>query len=284
VGLAQNRLARRVLSVLVVMISLYGLVCLVGCAGYRSVLFPAPRDAAPAPPPGASLRELRAADGMAVQAVYFPAPPGARTIVHFHGNGESLRQGVPFGVELQKRGLGVLLVEYRGYGSSKGTPTEEGLYLDAKAALDALMAEGVGPEQVVLSGTSLGTGVAAEMASRGQCERLVLITPYTSIPRLAGRIAPVLPTSWLIRDRFDTLSKVPKIKAKTLVIHGDADEVVPYDMGRDVAVALGAQLITVPGGHHNDLFARRGPELFSAIAELARGGGPPQRSAEGGDR
>lgn len=267
----RHRLARRGLSVFVVMISLYALVCLAGCAAYRRVLFPAPQGAAPVPPPGASLRELRADDGIMVQAVYFPAPPGARTIVHFHGNGESLRFGVPFGAELWKRGLGVLLVEYRGYGSSKGTPTEDGLYLDAKAALDALAAEGVGPEQVVLSGTSLGTGVAAEMASRERCERLVLITPYTSIPRVAARFAPLLPTSWIIKDRFDTLAKAPKIKAKALVIHGDADEVVPYDMGQDVAAALGAQLITVPGGHHGDLFARHGAPLWDAIAAHAKG-------------
>jgi uncharacterized protein len=267
-----HRLSRRVLVVLGVLISLYALVCLAGCVAYRRVLFPAPQDATPVPPPGASLRELRAEDGMAVQAVYFPAPKGARTIVHFHRNGESLRGVVPFGAELRARGLGVLLVEYRGYGSSKGTPTEDGLYLDAKAALDALAAEGVGPEQVVLSGMSLGTGVAAEMASRARGERLVLITPYTSIPRLAGRIAPLLPTSWMIKDRFDTLAKAPKIKAKALVIHGDADEVVPYDMGRDVADALGAQLITVPGGHHNDLFARRGAPLWDAIAAHAKGG------------
>jgi uncharacterized protein len=167
----------------------------------------------------------------------------------------------------------VLLVEYRGYGSSKGTPTEQGFYLDAEAALDALAAEGIGPEQVVLSGQSLGTGVAAEMASRGRCERLVLITPYTSIPRLAGRIVPLLPTAWLIADRFDTLAKAPRINAPALVIHGDADELIPYDMGQEVAAALGAPLLTVEGAHHNDLFVRRGAALLDAIVAHAKGEG-----------
>jgi len=258
-------------NALAIALGLYALLSFLGCAGYRSLLYPAPRDTAPDPPPGAVLRELRADDGVAVQAVHFPAPAGERTIVHFHGNGDSLRNVVPFGATLARRGVGVLLVEYRGYGSMGGAPTEQGLYLDAKAALDALAKDGIPPERVVLSGTSLGTGVAAEMAAEGRGAALILISPYTSIPRLAGRIAPFLPTSLIVTDRFATLDKAPRIHAPTLVIHGDADEVVPYDMGREVAARLGAKLITVKGGHHNDLFALRGAELIEAIVAHAKG-------------
>lgn len=263
------RPSRRVLHTLAVAAVLYGLLFLAGCMSYRRVLFPAPHGPAPQAPSGAALLELRAADAVPVVAMHFPAPPGARTVVHFHGNGETIDANVPFARGLASRGLGVLLVEYRGYGASAGTPTEEGLYLDAAAALDALAKGGAGPDRIVLSGTSLGTGVAAEMAVRGRGAALVLIAPYTSIPRVADRFVPFLPTSLMIRDRFDTLEKTARIHLPSLVIHGDEDEVIPYPMGQEVAAHLGAKLITVPGGHHNDLLALRGRELLDAIAELA---------------
>jgi uncharacterized protein len=249
----------------------YLLLCLAACAGYRSLLYPAPHDDGPVVPAGAALRELRASDGAIVHALHFPAPPGAPTVVHFHGNGESLRGDALFGAQLHKEGVGVLLVEYRGYGNSPGEPSEQGLYLDAAAGIAALAADGVPREKIVLCGTSLGTGVAAEMAARGLGGRLVLISPYTSIPAVAARVAPFLPASLVVRDRFDTIAKAPRLRVPALVIHGDADEVIPYAMGREVAAAIpGARLVTVPGGHHNDLFAVD-PELYAVIAAHARG-------------
>jgi len=253
---------------------LYLVLLAAGCLGYRALLYPAPRDAAPAPPPGAVMREFRASDGVVMPAVHFPAPAGAPTVVHFHGNAETLRTELPFAVSLRARGLGVLLVEYRGYGAAPGAPSEEAFYRDAEAALAALAADGVTRDRVVLSGISLGTGVAAEMAARGLGARLVLIAPYTSIPRVAGRIAPFLPTSVIIGDRFDTLGKAGRIAVPTLVIHGDLDDIIPYDMGRAVAGAIaGARLVTVRGGHHNDLFGLR-DDLEDLIAAHAKGAPP----------
>ena len=81
---------------------------------------------------------------------------------------------------------------------------------------------------------------------------------------------PFLPTSLIVSDKFDTLAKAPQIHVPALVIHGDADEVVPYDMGREVAARLGAKLMTVQGGHHNDLFSRCGEEVIEAIVAHAQ--------------
>jgi uncharacterized protein len=268
-------LARWARMLFAVVAGLYVVLAVAACVGYRSILYVAPRDAGPTPPPGAVVRALHAADGAPVQVLHFPAPPGAPTLVHFHGNAETLRTEASFGAELHALGLGVMLVEYRGYGASPGAPSEEALYLDAEAVLATLAAEGVPPDRIVLSGISLGTGVAVEMAARGRGGRLVLIAPYTSIPRVAGRFAPFLPMSILVRDRFDTLGKAARVRVPTLVIHGDADEVIPYDMGRAVAGAIaGATLITVPGGHHNDLFTRR-PDLIDVIAAHAKKAPPP---------
>jgi len=255
-----------------VLLGLYVTLIVVACSAYRLALYPAPSN--PTPVPTANLRTFRAKDGADVHALHYKAPDGARTVVHFHGNGETIGEGGYRAQELVTRGLGVVLVEYRGYGVSKGnSPTEEGLYADAEAVLDGLSKEGIGPDRIVLFGLSLGTGVASEMARRGKCASLVMMAPYTSIPKLAARLVPLLPlpTSLIVRDRFDTLSKAPQIHVPTLVIHGTDDEIIPHDMGVQVAKAIvGSRIITVPGGHHNDLFAVDGAHVFDAIATYAK--------------
>jgi alpha-beta hydrolase superfamily lysophospholipase len=238
----------------------------------RRTLFPTSEVPVAALP--GDLRETAciAADGAVVRMLE-SAPPAAhaRTVVYFHNNRETIEARADLARALAARGLGAVLVEYRGYGRSPGSPTEAGLYLDAEAALDALAARGVGPERVVLWGTSLGSGVAAEMARRGRGARLVLMTPYTSIPELVTNVAPFVPARTLVPDAFDTGSKTSAIGVPTLVIHGDADEIVPFAMGRAIARAIrGARLLAIAGGRHGDLFAREGPRLYEAIAELAR--------------
>lgn len=257
-----------------VLAAIYLGVILVARSSYRIFLYPAPPSAAPPSiPPSGSLKELRAKDGVTVHVLHLPAPPGAPTIVHFHGNGETIGNNVGMATELARRGLGVLLVEYRGYGISSGpTPSEEGLYNDAEAALDALAKEGAPPSKTVLWGTSLGSGIAAEMAARGRGAALILVTPFTSIRAVATRIAPILPAWLYMPDRFDTLSKAPAIRVPTLILHGDRDELVPYSMGQELAAAIpGARLITVEGGRHNDLFIRSPDLLFDQIANHSFG-------------
>jgi fermentation-respiration switch protein FrsA (DUF1100 family) len=242
----------------------------------RAYLFPVSEVPSSSPPADFVRRRFVADDGVVVHAIELPAPPGARTVVHFHNNRETVEAAAGFARGIRARGLGVLLVEYRGYGASRGAdPSEEGLYRDAEAALDMLAARGIGPDRIVLSGTSLGTGVAAEMARRGRGSRLVLVSPYTSIPDLVTARAPWLPAGLLLADRFDTLAKAGDIRVPTLVIHGDADEIVPFTMGERVAAAIaGARIVRVPGAHHGDLFVRDGPRLFGAIAALGAPGTP----------
>jgi alpha-beta hydrolase superfamily lysophospholipase len=213
---------------------------------------------------------VTARDGVSVRLVEARAPHAdAKTVVYFHNNRETAEARSDLARALRSRGLGATLVEYRGYGWSAGAgaPTEEGLYLDAEAVLDALAARGTGPEKIVLWGASLGTGVAAEMARRGKGSRLVLVTPYTSIPDLV----PVAPLRSLVPDRFDTLAKAGAIAVPALVVHGDEDEIVPFDMGARVARALpNGELLVVRGGRHGDLFAREASRIYDAVTALAR--------------
>jgi fermentation-respiration switch protein FrsA (DUF1100 family) len=192
-------------------------------------------------------------------------------MVYFHNNRETAASRVGIARALHTRGFGVLLVEYRGYGDSRGAaPSEEGLYLDAECALDMLAARGIGADRVVLWGTSLGTGVAAEMARRARGARLVLETPYTSIPELVVDAAPFVPAKLLVPDHFDTIAKSATIRVPTLVIHGDLDEVVPFWMGERVARAIvGARLLKIAGAHHGDLFVKEAERILHELALLA---------------
>jgi pimeloyl-ACP methyl ester carboxylesterase len=251
-----------------------GYLLLLGAArvGYRALLYPAPRRALTHPPVGGALRSFQATDGELVQALVMLPRDAARVVVHFHGNGETIADSAWLGSELERRGLGFVSVEYRGYGGSEAArgPTEEGLYADAEGVLTALASEGIGPDKVVLWGTSLGSGVAVEMAVRGHGSRLVLITPYTSIVDVASRLVPILPASFVITDRFDSLGKTARVTIPTLVIHGDKDGLVPYDMGVTLARSIeGAELITIEGGAHNDLFVRARERILTTIAQHA---------------
>jgi pimeloyl-ACP methyl ester carboxylesterase len=244
--------------------------------GQRRLLYPAPAPVEPQVTAGrpreGALERIEAA-GRVVWALNFPAAPGQPTIVHFHGNGEQLAD--LFGVAhlYQRAGLGFFAVEYPGYGlSAKDSPSERALYEAGEAGLDWLAQRGVGPAQVVLEGQSLGSGVAMELAARGRGSRLILLSPYTSIPELAGRLLPWLPARLMVLDRFDNLRKAPTIALPALVVHGDRDEVVPVTMGRAVAAALPhAQLEIVPGSGHMELFAF--PEVTQTLIAFAKGAG-----------
>ncbi len=236
---------------------------------YRVVLYPAPSKGLELAPAGAELRTYTAADGVPVQALVFPSA-GGRTIVFFHGNGETIADSVDLAAELAARGLGFVSVEYRGYGAARtlstASPSEDGLYHDAEAVLQGLRATGFERDDIVLWGSSLGSGIAVEMAIRGYGSRLILATPYTSIPDVAARFVPFLPTTLIIGDHFDNLAKAPRLNLPTLILHGDKDRLVPYRMGVRLSKAIaGAELITVSGGGHNDLFVVARQRLLAAV-------------------
>lgn len=222
-------------------------------------------------PEGAALVTVSASDGTPVVALEFAGDPrrASRTVVHFHGNAETIDDNVTLARTVQKRGASMVLVEYRGYGRSHaaGPSNERGLYADASAILENLAARGIGADRVVLWGQSLGTGVATEMAKRGKGQRLVLVAPFTSTVALARRAMPVLPAEWIMVDRFDNLAKAPDVAARTLVVHGDADDVIPVEFGEELSRTLPhATFYKVSGGHHDNLYKNAG--AMAAIMAL----------------
>jgi fermentation-respiration switch protein FrsA (DUF1100 family) len=238
----------------------------------RAVMYPAPKARIAPDLPNGTLLRIPGGRGRTVHAFHVPAPDGAPTIAHFHGNGESLADQAALGEWFHARGLGFYAVEYPGYGlSSDANPSERAIYEDAEAALRHLRdALHVSDDRIVLEGQSLGTGVAVEMARRGYGARLVLISPYTSMVDMAKRLIPFLPVALLVNDRYDTQSKAPGIRIPTLIVHGSVDEVIPVEMGRRLSkIFPSASLREVPAAHHNDVWlVDRG--LVAAISEFAR--------------
>jgi pimeloyl-ACP methyl ester carboxylesterase len=238
-----------------------GLVAAGGC-GQSSLIFPAPpRGRQPAYPD--QLVQLGDATFL-----YFH---GSKVVVYFHGNGEDLADSIPMVSLLRTLGVGVLAVEYPGYGIAAGTPSEQGAYAAAERALRWLRTErGVDSDRVVLLGQSLGTGVAAEMARRGFGARVVLISPFTSVGDMARRMIPFFPARF-VRHRFDTAAKAPAIAIPVLIIHGTEDEVVPFAMGERLATVFPqARFVPVQGGRHNDLLTLHALAVREALAPFVR--------------
>jgi len=265
---------KRIVQILVVSIAAYVLLAFGAYALQRRLLYPRRGSGAVPELSGATLETFTGTGGNKVHALYAKAPDDAPTLVHFHGNGEELADMVEFVALFRRRGFGVLAVEYPGYGLSRAIdPTESAIYRDAELALKDLHGnKGVPRERIVLSGQSLGTGVAVEMASRGHGARLLLLSPYTSIIDMANRYLPFLPNRWLVRDLFDSARKAPAIQTPALVIHGTNDEVIPFALGRTLAGLLpNARFLPIEQGRHGDLFMRGGTPLLDDISTFCHG-------------
>jgi hypothetical protein len=262
-----------VASTLLGLLGLYLALMLLGYLGQRRMMYPARHASLEPRARSAELWRLDGRDGRTVYALYAAPPPGAPTLVYLHGNGEQLSDLARLVEGFAARGVGVLFVEYPGYGlAHRAATTETNVYADAERALARLRELGVPRERTVLVGHSLGSGVAAEMALRGHAARLVLLSPYTSMVDMARMVAWMLPVGLLVRDRYDTLSKAPRLELPVLIVHGARDDVVPVAMGRRLGTALGnARVEIVPEGGHNDLFDLPGRDLFGQIVAFARG-------------
>jgi pimeloyl-ACP methyl ester carboxylesterase len=251
----------------------YALVVLGAFLLQRRLIYPAPPTRAAPFVPGAKLERISGESGSTVHALYREPSPGAPVVVHFHGNGETLGDQRHLIQTLALGGLGVFAVEYPGYGLSHAeTPSEESLYAAAEAALSYLQRErGIPRERIVLQGQSLGTGVAVEMAARGHGNKLVLLSPFTTMAEAAQRVLPIVPTALLLRDRYANLAKVKAIRIPSLVVHGTQDGLIPFSMGQRVSEALPrSRLVEVEGAGHNDLFSSSAVSVLDEIVAFAR--------------
>jgi pimeloyl-ACP methyl ester carboxylesterase len=240
------------------------------------MIYPAPPYPVPSPPPP-PLEEAvwRLTDGTRVVgwASADAAAPGAPAVIFFHGNGENLetmRLGRLF-EDLDRLGIAYLAVDYPGYGASGGRPSEASLVEAALAGFDELARRFPGRRRVIC-GWSLGAAVAVQLAARRKerTDGLILLSPWTDLPSLAGEHFPGWLVSLLLRERYDSLALVAELPGPALVIHGRQDRIIPVEHGRRLAAALpGARYLEVAGAGHNDLLAR--PEVWRAMAGYLAG-------------
>jgi hypothetical protein len=196
---------------------------------------------------------LDAADGERIIAWHVLPRDGKPVVIYFHGNGGALRLRVDRFARLVAEGVGLLAVSYRGYGGSTGRPSEAGLIQDARAAY-AYAAERY-PGRIVLWGESLGTAVAIALAAEQPVRKLILDAPFTSAADVAAAIYWFLPVRLLMRDTFRSDLRIRQVKMPVLILHGDADAVVPIAYGeRLLAMIPGKkQMVRFAGGEHVDL-------------------------------
>jgi fermentation-respiration switch protein FrsA (DUF1100 family) len=211
---------------------------------------------------------LLTSDGVRLHAWWVRAPQASLVTLYLHGNAGNLTHRFLPIREITAAGSSVLIIDYRGYGKSEGSPTEHGLYADADAAYLYLLDHGYSARHIVLQGESLGTAVAVDLASRKECAGVVLGAAFTSGRDVANTVLPLIGP--LVFRGFDSKSKIAKIRAPLLFFHGDRDEIIPLKLGRSLfeAAPKPKWFIEIPGAGHNDLVETAGSTYRERLHEF----------------
>jgi fermentation-respiration switch protein FrsA (DUF1100 family) len=189
-------------------------------------------------------------------------------VLVFNGNGGNRAHRGPLAAALQRRGLQVLLVDYRGYGENPGTPSKDGLAADARAARAYLGGRpDVDPSLIVYFGESLGTAVAVDLAVDHPPAAMILRSPFTSVADVGQHHYPLLPVRLLLRDRFAPIDQIGRIHSPLLVIAGGQDRIVPVESSRRLYEAAGEPktLLLLEHADHNDYALLAGGEMIQVI-------------------
>lgn len=220
----------------------------------RLIYKPDPRRTTPHRDGHYDVDELRipTPDGHTLVAWYTMAVPGQPTVLYFHGNAGYIELRNERLTELKSRGYGVLMPNMRGYGGSTGRPSEPTAIADAKLIYRCLRNSGVAANDIIIFGESLGTGIATQLAASRNVAGLVLDSPFTAMADVAARAYPWLPVRRMLWDQFETVHHIRRVTVPLLIVHGEADRLVPVEMGRAVFEAAVAPktLITFPGVPH----------------------------------
>lgn len=196
--------------------------------------------------------------------------PSLATLLYLHGNGGNITDRYARLVRLANIPVAVFVFDYRGYGRSEGSPNEAGVYRDAHAAWDYLTrTRGLPPQRLVLYGESLGGAPACELATTAAPAGLVLVSTFTSLPDMKDLTYPFIPT-FLMRHRMNNRERIACIGCPKLILHGDADEVIPFAMGQRLAAAARPPVtfVPLPGAGHNDIDYTAGEAHDRALREF----------------
>ncbi len=199
--------------------------------------------------------KVKTSDNLSIKAWYRePSAPKLPTLVYFHGNAGHIGNRAFIVKPFLNKGFGVLLLTYRGYSSNVGKPHEEGLYKDARAAMEFLKKKKV--PSIILYGNSIGGAVAIQMATEYRVKAIVLQSPFSSLAEVGQYHYPMFPIRWFIKDKFNSIKKAEKIKVPVFILHGDADRIIPPKFSKKLYEAFSEpkKIKMIENRGHNDLF------------------------------
>ena len=218
-------------------------------------------------------RLLAAYDGRPKTALPQADDTPVPTVLFFHGNAGNIAFRAPLLEQLvAATEARIVMLDYSGYGGNAGSPSEVEVTRDGLAAYDHLIHEGVMPEHLVLYGESLGGAVALAVAEAGPCAGVVVQSTFASLSSMARAVYPWLPFgAFLARDSFPSDARAARLDVPLLVVHGDRDEIVPYAEGRKIhRMNKNAELLTIEGAGHNDLFSIAGNAYLEELGKKFR--------------
>ena len=211
--------------------------------------------------------KLTTPDRLQLSAVYLPNPASTHTILYVHGNAEDLGDIQPVLQKLQNIGFSVFAYDYRGYGTSQGTPTERNAYRDIETAYNYLTQQLRVPSQRIIAyGRSVGGGSAVDLASRKPVAGLIMESAFTTAFRVIVPI-PILPF-----DKFRNIDKIKKLKCPVLVMHGKADDTIPFQHGQQLFAAAKEPKLSlwVDEAGHNDVMWVAGDGYSDTLRQFAQ--------------
>lgn len=212
-------------------------------------------------------------DGKRLHGWLFPLDGEYPVVLHFHGNAGNISHRLDLVGQLLERKLQVFLIDYRGFGKSEGSPSEKGIYQDGLAAYDYLaQKEGILPGNIVLHGHSIGAAVAAEVSLNREAKSVILESAFTSSRDMAKTIPLFFLLSPLLPAHYNNLEKVSRLRIPKLIVHGDADEIVPFSMGEKLfdAAREPKYFLRLKSASHNDTYVIGGESYFRAFTAFAK--------------
>ena len=211
---------------------------------------------------------FKSADGLDLSGWYIPAKNPRLTLLFCHGNGGNIGHRLDSIKIFHNLGLNCFIFDYRGYGDSRGKPSEEGTYTDAMAAYKWLIEEKKMPaEDIIIFGRSLGGSIAAQLASRVEAGALIVESAFTSYVDIAKEYYPYMPVRWFARFGYRTIDYIKEVHCPVMLIYSRNDEIVPYKFGLELYDAANEpkEFIEIFGGH-NDCFLASG-EIYTEVWE-----------------
>lgn len=228
---------------------------------------------------------LRTEDGIKLNSCYFPCPPSHKAILWLHGNAADISTSFSEFGFYTRLATNFLALDYRGYGKSEGSPSEQGLYFDADAAYRYLVeVRQIQPANIIILGRSLGGVAAIDLAFRRECGGLVVESSLTSAREIAPRILGFPLPGYVPRTRFESLAKISRVRASTLIVHGTRDELIPFSMGERLFEGAPEPkfFFPIPGAGHNNLLQVGAESYLRRLEEFIDGlPGPPKTPAQG---